>query len=154
MNLWDETIPPPVEPSVLERNNNSFTIADVSHWVDKHDGIRGHFCFCDAWNSDSQLYQRCMKSLLSLATKGSMDVERQAKPLKHKILTKQRNKLSDGHGCVLLRAAGNLKLLMAEKMRLQGKAYDAAMDIAKASATAQLGTDAKRYGAKAPIEID
>ena len=76
-----------------------------------------------------------MKSLFSLPTKGSMDVEREAKPLKHKILTKQQNKPSDAHGCILLRASGNLKYLMAENMGLSGKAYDAAIEIAKASST-------------------
>ena len=83
-----------------------------------------------------------------------MDVEREAKPLKHKILTKKRNKLSDVHGCILLRASGNLKYLMAEKMRLQGKAYDATIDIAKASPTARVLDNSVQYGTKAPIELD
>ena len=94
-----------------------------------------------------------MKSLFSLATKGSMDVEREAKPLKHKILTKQRNSLSDAHGCILLWASGNLKQLMAEKMRLRGKAYDAAIEVAKASSAVRVG-DSVKYGTKAPIELD
>ena len=42
---------------------------------------------------------------------------------------------------------------MAEKMRLRGKAYDAAIEIAKASATARVD-DSVKYGTKAPIELD
>ena len=84
---------------------------------------------------------------------GYMDVEREAKPLKHKILTKQRNSLSDAHGCILLWASGNLKQLMAEKMRLRGKAYDAAIEVAKASSAVRVG-DSVKYGTKAPIELD
>ncbi len=40
-----------------------------------------------------------------------MDVECTAKPFKHCILTKGRNRLSDARGVVLLRAGQNLKHL-------------------------------------------
>ena len=42
---------------------------------------------------------------------------------------------------------------MAEKMRLRGKAYDAAIEVAKASSAVRVG-DSVKYGTKAPIELD
>ena len=48
-------------------------------------------------------------------TAGSMDVERKVKPIKHKILSKERNALSDGKAIVLFRARENLKHLMKVK---------------------------------------
>ena len=43
---------------------------------------------------------------------GSMDAERAAKPLKHSILTKERNRLEHEKAEVLLRTKTNLRYLM------------------------------------------
>ena len=56
-----------------------------------------------------------VKTLLSLCTDGSIDVERRVKLLKNSILTKDRNRLSDSKGEVLFRAAENLKHIMVAK---------------------------------------
>ena len=54
---------------------------------------------------------------------GSMDVERTAKPFKHCILTKERNRLTDESGVVLFRAGQNLKHLHHARIAIKGKAY-------------------------------
>ena len=52
---------------------------------------------------------------------GSMDVERAAKPLKNKIMTKQRNRMGRGTAEVLARAGMNMRLLHAAKMNMNMK---------------------------------
>ena len=52
-----------------------------------------------------------------------MDVERTAKPFKHCILTKERNRLTDESGVVLFRAGQNLKHLHHARTAIKGKAY-------------------------------
>ena len=47
-----------------------------------------------------------------MGTVGSMDCERRAKPLKHTILTKVRNRMKDGTGIALLRGYENLYHIM------------------------------------------
>ena len=59
-----------------------------------------------------------------MRTTGSIDVERVAKPFKHNILRKERNRLSDSEGIVLFRAAQNLRYLMKAKMQLKGEIHD------------------------------
>jgi hypothetical protein len=54
---------------------------------------------------------------------GSMDVELMAKPFKHRILTKDRNALSDEKGFVLFRAGQNLKYLHHARKVIKGKVY-------------------------------
>ena len=53
-----------------------------------------------------------------------MDVERIAKPLKHQILTKERNMLGDQKATVLLRASENLKFLFEAKQALWASIHD------------------------------
>ena len=57
-----------------------------------------------------------------MGTVGSMDTERMAKPLKHTILTKTRNRLNDPTRCALLRADENLHHIMDAKKKL-GKRF-------------------------------
>ena len=73
----------------------------------------------------SKFYQRVARPLLSMRTTGSIDVERVAKPFKHHLLRKDRNRLSDGKGVVLFRASQNLRHLMKAKQELKGKLHDA-----------------------------
>ncbi len=73
-------------------------------------------CFCP-------LYQKVGKGLLSMKSVGSMDVERTAKPFKHCILTKDRNKLGEEKGIVMFRAGQNLKHLHDARIAIKGKAY-------------------------------
>ena len=129
--FWDEPIPAAVTAEELEERNSNFTVADVKEWVEKHDHLQGRFRFFDVYAKHSSLYIRVARPLLSMRTTGSIDVERVAKPFKHNILRKKRNRLSDQKGRVLFRAAQNLRYLMKEKMEWKGKIYDGTMDIAR-----------------------
>ncbi len=53
----------------------------------------------------------------------SMDAEHTAKPFKHCILTKDRNRLSDAKGVVMFRAGQNLKHLYHAHTAIKGKVY-------------------------------
>jgi hypothetical protein len=63
------------------------------------------------------------KCLLSMKSIGSMDVECTAKPFKHCMLTKDRNRLSDEKGIVMFRAGQNLKHLHHARESIKGKVY-------------------------------
>ncbi len=52
-----------------------------------------------------------------------MNVKRTAKPFKHCILTKDRNRLSDAKGVVIFRAGQNLKRLHHDRTAIKGKMY-------------------------------
>ena len=52
-------------------------------------------------------------------TEGSISVERVAKPLKNKVLTKERNRLGTGRAELLLRAGLNLNFIRAAKQDLK-----------------------------------
>ena len=52
-------------------------------------------------------------------TPGSITVERVAKPLKNKVLTKERNRLNTESAAVLLRAGINLRLLSNMKVSVK-----------------------------------
>jgi hypothetical protein len=71
-----------------------FTIDRVLEWVEKYKNIDGRFCFFEVYAHFSPLYQQVGKRLLSMKSIGSMDVEGTAKPFKHCMLTKDRNRLS------------------------------------------------------------
>ena len=89
----------------------AFKIDRVLEWVEKYENIDGRFCFFEIYACFSPLYQQIGKRLLSMKSVGSMDVEHTAKPFKHCILTKDRNRLSDAKGVVMFRAGQNLKHL-------------------------------------------
>ena len=59
-----------------------------------------------------------------MRTVGSIDVERRIKPIKHNILTKKRNRLSDSKGVALFRASENLRHIMKAKKLLAKKITD------------------------------
>jgi hypothetical protein len=93
----------------------------VLEWVKKYENIDGRFRFFEVYARFSPLYQQVGKCLLSMKSVGSMDVERTAWPFKHCILTKDRNRLSDEKGVVMIRAGQNLKHLHHARTAIQGK---------------------------------
>ena len=93
-------------------------------WIEDHKNIEGRFRFFDVYNPNSAFYRRVTRPLLYMHTNGSIDVEHVAKPFKHNLLRKERNRLSDENGIVLFRSAQNLRYLMKAKMALKGQVYD------------------------------
>ena len=71
--------------------------------------------FFTCYYRSSTFYLKVAQPLLSLKTVGSMDAERAAKPLKHNIMTKERNKLGHEKAEVLLRTQTNLRYLLSVK---------------------------------------
>ena len=67
----------------------------------------------------SLMYQKILKPLLSLRTTGSITVERVAKPLKHKVLEKHRNRFSAERAEMLLRVGLNLNFLKGQRGQLK-----------------------------------
>ncbi len=92
-------------------------------WVEKCRNIDGHFHFFEVYACFSPLYQQVGKRLLSMKSVCSMDVECTAKPFKHCILTKDRNRLSYAKGVVMFRAGQNLKHLHHARTAIKGKVY-------------------------------
>ena len=84
----------------------------------KHDS---RLQFFESWPQlrRTELYQSVFKHLLSIRTEGSISVERVAKPLKNKVLTKERNRLGTGRAELLLRAGLNLNFIRAAKQDLK-----------------------------------
>ena len=78
------------------------------------------FRFFETFSKTSEFYQMVAKSLPSMRIVGSIDAERRIKNVKHKILTKKRNRLLDPKGVSLYRASENLKHLMKAK-KILGK---------------------------------
>ena len=98
-----------------------FTLDAVRVWIEKYGGIEieGRLRWFETYASYSRFYQLVAKPLLSLRATGSMDTERAVKPLKHSIITKQRNKLENGKALTLFRASQNLKYLANAKKEMR-----------------------------------
>ena len=64
------------------------------------------------------LYQAVARPLLSVRVTGSMTVERVAKPLNNRVMTKERSRLSSEKSSMLLRVGLNLRFLQASKSKL------------------------------------
>jgi hypothetical protein len=101
----------------------TFTIDRLLKWVEKYKNIDGRFRFFEVYARFSSLYQQVGKCLLSMKSVGSMDVECTAKPFKHCMLSKDRNRLSDERGFVMFRAGQNLKHLHCAWESIKGKVY-------------------------------
>ena len=112
----------------------TFTIDRVLEWVEKYENIDGRFRFFEVYARFSPLYQQIGKRLLSMKTVGSMDVERTAKPFKHCMLSKDRNRLSDERGVVMFRAGQNLKHLHHARESIKGKVYAGVLGVDGATA--------------------
>jgi hypothetical protein len=95
--------------------------------VEKYKNIDGRFRFFGVYACFSPLYQQVGKHLPSMKSVGSMNVEHTAKPFKHCILTKDRNRLSDAKGVVMFRAGQNLKHLHHARTAIKGKVYAGAV---------------------------
>ena len=110
----------------LEVNNSEFTLAQVRDWVVAHMHPEGRFHFFKfkVYRPNSLFYQRIALPLLSMCTTGSIDVEWAAKPYKNRMLTKDRNCISDEKGIVLFRGGRYLKHLAKAKMELKGTVHD------------------------------
>ncbi len=124
MHTFNGTLPPPVTNQQLADNNKKLTIDDVEQWIVRGGGIQGRFCFFETFARNNEVYLKVAKPLLSLRTTGSIDVERRAKPIKHTIMTKKRNRLVDPKGVALFRASENLKHIMKAKKSLGKKITD------------------------------
>ena len=100
-----------VSPDELDARSKVFTLGAVCAWIEKYGGIEGRLRWFETYAAYSRFYQLVAKPLLSLRATGSIDTERSVKPLKHSILTKTRNRLSNH----LFRASQNLKYLRNAK---------------------------------------
>jgi hypothetical protein len=114
IELFDDERPA-VQPNAAELQK-TLTLDDISKW-DKESGPR--LLWWDTFYPMSPLYLTIAKPLLSARTVGSIAVERVAKPLKNKVMSKERNQLGVGRAEVLLRAGMNLRLLNKHKSMMQ-----------------------------------
>ena len=116
---FNKPLPDPVSKIDLQLNSRKFTVDDVKGWVEKYAGVEGRLRWYEMWMRSSLFYQLVARPLLSIRTVGSMNVERLAKPVKHSILTKDRNRLADSKAIIIFRAGQNLKLLQKLKTKLK-----------------------------------
>ena len=115
MDAFDQPIPEAVHEDELREANNAIKIKDVEEWVTSTGGTEKRFEFFECYHRSSEFYLRVAKPLLSMKCVGSMDAERAAKPLKHDILTKERNRLGHEKAELLLRTQTNLRYLFKLK---------------------------------------
>ena len=116
---FEDQLPPvvPIEEHCVK--NKQITVDKVQQWVEKTGTVEHRIQWFVANCQASEFYHLIAKPLLSMRTVGSIDVEREAKTLKHTILTKNRNRTSDGRGVVLMRTCNNLKYLLKMKQSLK-----------------------------------
>ena len=108
-----------VSPDELDARSKVFTLGAVCAWIEKYGGIEGRLRWFETYAAYSRFYQLVAKPLLSLRATGSIDTERSVKPLKHSILTKTRNRLSNQKALTLFRASQNLKYLRNAKKEMK-----------------------------------
>jgi len=108
----------------LKNANKTFGLKDVKTWIENTGSMEARLNWYGTFAANSELYLKVAKPLLSMRTVGSMDVERTVKPVKHEIMTRNRNRLSDPKGVALFRAKVNLKHIMGAKQRLGKRITD------------------------------
>jgi hypothetical protein len=104
----------------LKEDARKLTLQMVSDWIKKTGGHCSRLSFFSILPK-SQFYTMLIEPLLSLRTTGSITVERIAKPMKHKVLEKHRNRLGIPKAEMLLRVGLNLRALMARGKALKTK---------------------------------
>jgi hypothetical protein len=97
---------------------HKLTLKEVSDYIVRTGGHESRLAWWNIYASSSLLFTEGARTLLSIRITGSMTVERVAKPLKNKVMTKERAKLSSEKGSMLLRVGLNLRFLQAFKDRL------------------------------------
>jgi hypothetical protein len=102
----------------LQADQKKLTLEMVSDWIKKTGGHCSRLSFFSIL-PQSQFYSVLAEPLLSLRTTGSITVERIAKPMKHKVLEKHRNRLGIVKAELLLRVGLNLRALMARSKVLK-----------------------------------
>ena len=121
VHSFDHSIPPFVTTSVLDENTKNITFDDVQEWIEENGCVAGRFRWFKVHARQSLFCQLVAKRLLSMRTVGSIDVERQIKPMKNAVITKDRNRLGTAKATVLYRTSENLRHLMKAKITLGKK---------------------------------
>ena len=97
---------------------HKITLEEVSNYIRRTGGHDSRLGWWSVHASRSILFTEVARPLLSVRITGSMTVERVAKPLKNKIMTKERANLSSQKGAMLLRVGLNLRFLQSFKAQL------------------------------------
>jgi hypothetical protein len=97
---------------------HKLTLQEVSNYISRTGGHDSRLSWWSVHAGGCLLYAEVARPLLSIRVTGSMTVERVAKPLKNKVMTKERAKLSSPKGAMLLRVGLNLRFLQAFKEEL------------------------------------
>ena len=124
MCLFDKNLPATVDPEQLIKNNSKLSIDDVAAWIENNKGLEGRFAWCETLARETNFYQKIARKLLSVSAVGSIDVEQRAKGLKHEILSKARNRLSDNQAIALHGMSENLRQLHKERSDVMDKIQD------------------------------
>ena len=101
-----------MSPQQLKDDQEKLMLEMVSDWIKKTGGHCLRLTFFSILPK-TPFFKSLVEPLLSLRTTGSIAVERIAKPMKHKVLEKQRNRLGIVKAELLLRVSLNLRALMA-----------------------------------------
>ena len=97
---------------------HKFTLTEIGDYIDRTGRHDSRLAWWAVHASSCILYQAVARPLLSVRVTGSMTVERVAKPLKNRVMTKERSRLSSEKSSMLLRVGLNLRFLQASKSKL------------------------------------
>jgi uncharacterized sporulation protein YeaH/YhbH (DUF444 family) len=94
--VWKNVFHEPFEelpnPDLIRKKQKSLRLKEVSQWLVETDGVKGRLdFFCTV--SNYNIYRRVAKPILSARTSGSIAVERVVKPLKKRVLGRDRASL-------------------------------------------------------------
>jgi hypothetical protein len=97
---------------------HKLTLQEVSDYIMRTGGHDSRLGWWTVHAGSSLLFTEVARALLSVRITGSMTVERVAKPLKNRVLTKERAKMSSEKAALLLRVGLNLRFMQAFKATL------------------------------------